>query len=219
MAMMRWSVKQYVAFGMLSGLALVAGWTVAPHPATQANEPPEAAKATSSKAESGKEGAATSPERQALVEAARARAELLHKVYASTLDVMHHRYFRHDRATVPARAMEDVFAEMARQVGVEAKWLVVNAKEMSIDHKAKTEFDRRAVRAIASGEGAYEEVEKDWYRRAGAISLMNKGCLGCHLQFGSSAKKERFAALVIAVPLKESSRSDPAASSKDQAAR
>ncbi len=215
---MRWSVKQYVAFGLLSGLVLVAGWAVTPGSATRANEPPKAAKAASSAAESGK-GVAASPERKAAVEAARARAELLHKVYASTLDVMHHRYFRHDRATVPARALEDVFADMARQTGVEAKWLVVNAKEMSINHKAKTEFDRRAVRAIASGEGSYEEVGKDRYRRAGAISLMNKGCLGCHLQFGSSAKKDRFAALVIAIPLKDASRSDSAQSPKDQAAR
>ena len=215
---MRWSVKQYVAFGILSGLALLAGWVLLPGLVTLADEPPEAPKAASSAAESGKE-AATSPERKAVVEAARARAQLLHQVYASTLDVMHHRYFRHDRATVPARAMEDVFADMARQVGVEARWLVVNAKEMSINHKAKTEFDRRAVRAIASGEGAYEEVEKDWYRRAGAISLMNKGCLGCHLQFGSSAKKDRFAALVIAIPLKDASRSDSARSPKEQAAR
>ncbi len=137
------------------------------------------------------------------VDAARERARLLHRVYASTLDVIHHRYFRHDRATVPARALEDVFAEMARQDGIRAKWIVVNAKEMSIDHKPKTDFDHQAVKAIAAGKGEYEQVSNGWYRRAGAISLMNKGCLGCHLQFGSSAKKERFAGLVIEIPVRD----------------
>ncbi|MCA9015085.1 MAG: hypothetical protein KDA77_07105, partial [Planctomycetaceae bacterium] len=41
------------------------------------------------------------------VEEARQRAKLTHNIYATTLDAMHHHYFFHDRANVPARVMED----------------------------------------------------------------------------------------------------------------
>src|SRR5437870_2085923 len=49
------------------------------------------------------------------VTAARDRAQVLHGVYVATLEVMHERYFHDEKAIVPARALEDVFAEMARQ--------------------------------------------------------------------------------------------------------
>ncbi len=173
---------------LLAGSATMVGLADPP----QANDAPAAADDSAAKAEQPKMS----------VTQARARAKLLHRVYSSTLDVIHHRYFRDDRATVPARALEEVFEQLAKEERIEAKWIVVNAKEMSIDHKPKTEFDRKAVKAISSGEETYEEVKEGWYRRAGAISLMNRGCLGCHLQFGSSAKKERFAGLVIEIPVK-----------------
>src|SRR4051812_13927584 len=41
---------------------------------------------------------------------ARARAKLMHDIYAATLDVMHHHFFRRERSVLPARALEDVFA-------------------------------------------------------------------------------------------------------------
>ena len=135
------------------------------------------------------------------VEAARERAILAHNIYSATLDVMHHRYFRNDRSTVPARALEDVFSEIARQENIEANWIAVNAKAMSIDHRPKDGFEKQAAKAIASGQPEYERVEKGIYRRAERISLMNRGCLGCHLGFGASGKKERFAGLVITIPL------------------
>ena len=46
---------------------------------------------------------------------AKDRAQVMHDIYVATLDVMHHRFFRHDSAVVPARAMEDVFSEIQRQ--------------------------------------------------------------------------------------------------------
>lgn len=67
------------------------------------------------------------------IEAARERAKLAHNIYSATLDVMHHRYFRNDRSSVPARALEDVFSEIARLENIEANWIAVNAKPMSID--------------------------------------------------------------------------------------
>lgn len=65
------------------------------------------------------------------VAVARERAELMHRIYAATLEVLHHRYFHDSRAMVHARAMEDIFDEIARQSQVEAKWMVVNMRAMS----------------------------------------------------------------------------------------
>src|SRR5690606_3937881 len=62
---------------------------------------------------------------------ARDRADLLQRVYAATLDVMHERYFHGERAIVPARALEDVFDEIARESKINARWIAVNTKAMS----------------------------------------------------------------------------------------
>ena len=137
------------------------------------------------------------------VKVARERAKLLHNIYSATLDVIHHRYFRNDRSTIPARAMEDVFSEIARREDIKANWISVNARAMSIDHRPKGDFEKRAAKAIAAGKRDYERVENGVYRRAEGISLMNRGCLGCHLRFGASGKTKRFAGLVIAIPVKK----------------
>ena len=135
-------------------------------------------------------------------EVARQRAKLTHNIYSATLDAIHHRYFRDDRSTVPARAMEDVFSDIARKENIEARWIAVNAKAMSIDHRPKDEFEKRAAKEIAAGKPDYELVEKGVYRRAQGISLMNRGCLGCHLGFAKPGKTKRFAGLVISIPVK-----------------
>jgi hypothetical protein len=43
------------------------------------------------------------------------QAKLLQEVFATTLDVIHERYFHGDHAAVPARAMEDVFHQLQRR--------------------------------------------------------------------------------------------------------
>src|SRR6185503_16718795 len=53
------------------------------------------------------------------VATARDRAALIHKLYAATLDSMHEHYFHANRSVLPARALEDVFAEMAEQENIE----------------------------------------------------------------------------------------------------
>lgn len=132
---------------------------------------------------------------------ARDRAKLMHNVYAATLDAMHHHYFRRDRSTLPARAMEDVFADVADQTRIEARWIAVNTRAMSLDHEPKSAFDKKAAEEIAAGKGSYELVEKGYYHRAGAIPL-SSGCVGCHAGFGAPPSKiPRFAGLVITVPL------------------
>jgi hypothetical protein len=162
-------------------------------------EPPRDAKndvTTSAQAES-----TDKPEnaKRVSVEVARRRAKLTHSICSAMLDVIHHQYFRHERSTVPAVAMEDAFLRIADQENVSARWITVNAKVMNIDHEPQDEFEQQAAKAIAAGKTEYESVEKGIYRRAQGISLMNKGCLQCHLGFGSSGRIDRFAGLVIAI--------------------
>jgi len=135
------------------------------------------------------------------VEAARERAKLMHKIYAATLDTMHHHYFRRDRSVLPARAMEDVFAKVAEESKIRARWIAVNTKAMSLDHEPKSPFDKQAVDMLASGKGEFELVEGSSYQRAGAIPL-GAGCIGCHAGLGERpTESPRFAGLVISIPL------------------
>lgn len=135
------------------------------------------------------------------VGAARDRAKLMHDIYAATLEVLHHRYFHGDRATVPARAMQDIFREIERQSKTEARWIAASMKPMSIDHEPRSAFEKRAATKIAAGTEEVEEVGDGFYRRAGAIPLRD-GCIGCHAGlFKTAGKKPQFAGLVISVPL------------------
>lgn len=135
--------------------------------------------------------------------AARDKAELTHELYAETLEVIHHRYFRRDGAVLPARALEDVFARMDQRTGVKASWIAVNTPAMSVNHEPKTDFEKKAAEAIAGGKSEYTRVEGGYYLRAGAIPL-GAGCVGCHLGLsGAGNKTPRFAGLVVAVPVKD----------------
>lgn len=165
-------------------VSLVAAWVVSSDGST--TEPAKADSASKS-AETG---------------AARDSAKLLHKVYASTLEVMHERYFNHDKAPVPARALEDVFRDVARGSKIEARWIGVNAKVMGINHEPNDDFEKQAAAAIAAGKGFYEALEDGKFRRAEAIEL-HAGCLTCHGSFGIEPKTPRYAGLVIGVPLKK----------------
>lgn len=132
---------------------------------------------------------------------ARDRAKLLHGVYSATLDSIHHHYFRRERAVLPARAMEDVFAEVDRQSNVKSRWIAVNTPAMSINHEPETDFEKKAAAELGDGKAAYERVEKGWYHRAGAIPL-GAGCVGCHTKFGATNDKTpRFSGLVISIPV------------------
>lgn len=136
------------------------------------------------------------------IEQARDRAKLLHKAYAASMEVMHDRYFRNDRDTIPARAMEDVFTEMKRQMKIQSRWIGVNAKTMSINHEPKDDFEKLAAKELGRGEDSVERIEGKMYRRAEAIEL-SSGCLTCHGTFGVEPKTPRVAGLVIGIPLKE----------------
>lgn len=133
---------------------------------------------------------------------ARAQAELLHKTFAATLDVMHDRYFRNDRDTIPARAMEDIFQDLKREEGIEARWIGVNAKTMGINHEPRDDFEKLAAQTLRKKQDTMEQIEGKLYRRAAAIPL-SSGCLTCHGSFGMEPKTPRVAGLVIGIPLQE----------------
>lgn len=135
------------------------------------------------------------------VAVARDRAKLMHNVYATTLEVMHDRYFHDDRAIVPARALEDVFAEIDRQSKIKARWISVNTKPMSVHHEPKSDFEKKAATELAAGKSDFEQIEKGVYQRAAAIPLSG-GCVSCHTGFfASPPKSPRFAGLVISIPV------------------
>tara|TARA_R110002072_G_scaffold302615_3_gene486910 strand:- start:14379 stop:14969 length:591 start_codon:yes stop_codon:yes gene_type:complete len=144
------------------------------------------------------------------LDVARDRAKVMHDVYEVTLEVMHHRYFHGNRATVPARAMQDIFSAIERQSKVKARWISVNMKPMSIDHEPETEFEKSAAKAIAKGKSHVDIVENGFYRRAGAIPL-SAGCVGCHGGLSSNpSTTPKFAALVISVPIRQDTPKAPA---------
>lgn len=136
---------------------------------------------------------------------ARDRAKIMHDIYIATLHMMHDRYFHGDRALVPARAMQDVFAEIKQQSHTDARWISVNLKPMSIDHEPKSDFEIRAAKELASGKAELEAVEDGYYRRAGAIPLSG-GCISCHAGlFTDTSTSAKFAGLVISVPVNSNS--------------
>lgn len=151
------------------------------------------------------EASSLTQENRVAVDVARDRAKMMHIIYAATLDVMHDRYFHGDRAIVPARAMEDVFSEIQRQSGTQARWIAVSLEPMSVDHEAESDFEKRASKEIAAGKTEVEVVEGGYYRRAGAIPLTSN-CVSCHAGFfRKPSTKPKFAGLVISVPIHSNS--------------
>lgn len=135
------------------------------------------------------------------VEVARDRAKMMHEIYATTLDVIHDRYFHDDKSAIPARAMEDVFREMQGRMKSEAKWIAVNLRPMSIDHEPETAFEKEAAKELSSGKPDYEKIEDGYLRRATPIPLTG-GCISCHEGgFKPPSKIARFAGLVISIPV------------------
>ena len=95
---------------------------------------------------------------------------------------------------------------MESQAKVKARWIAVNAKAMSVDHKPASAFEKDAARAIAAGKSEYEQVADGYYHRVGAIPL-GAGCVNCHTGFfAKDQKSPRFAGLVISVPLAKDQR-------------
>jgi len=134
---------------------------------------------------------------------ARQRAELMHHIYVATLDAMHHHYFHANKSVLPARAMEDVFADVARATNLKARWIAVNTQAMSVEHEPATEFEKKAAAELAKGNPEHAIVEGGYYRRAGSV-LLSGGCIGCHTgNSATAAAVPRYAGLVISILVRE----------------
>ena len=135
------------------------------------------------------------------LEKAREQAALMHELYEATLETVHQRYFHGDRATVPARAMQDIFETMNRRHGYEGKWISVSFPPMSIDHEPETSFEKEAALRILKDEPFHETVEDGFYRRAGSISL-NGGCVTCHQgSLKPPGPGNKYAGLILSIPV------------------
>lgn len=185
----------------LAGFSLAGGFFGAICVGLAASAEPEGAKPAESQGQPPAASKATEQAKPLTLEAARERAKLMQEIYAATLHVMHDHYFHDSRAVVPARAMEDVFEELAFTSKVEAKWISVNTRAMSLRHEPESEFEKAAAQEISGGKDAYEQVENGYYQRAAAIPLAS-GCVNCHVGFFKTPPKSpRFAELVIRMPV------------------
>ena len=140
------------------------------------------------------------------VSEARIRARILHETIRGTLQIMHRDFFDEDDAhAIPSASLEDVFSELSRSYDVDVKWLVVNTDVVNVDHKPEDEFERNAVKALASGKTNFEStvpsktLGQSRYRYAGPIRLRSQ-CLKCHVKRRTS-NEERVAGLVISMPI------------------
>ena len=96
--------------------------------------------------------------------------------------------------------MEDVFSEMSRKTGAEAKWISATLEAMSINHEPESDFEKHAARQLKSGKTEVEAVESGFYRRAVAIPLSG-GCIHCHAGLVSRPPSKPVAGLVISIPI------------------
>ncbi|MEE3371908.1 MAG: DUF3365 domain-containing protein [Planctomycetota bacterium] len=143
------------------------------------------------------------PQQKFAVAVAQTQAELLHQTLTATLSVIHRSYFKGgETLPVPSRALEGVFYRLKRNAQIEARWMAVNTPAMSLEHKPRNAFEKRAATALARGQRTFVQVDQRYLRRAGAITLFSS-CLKCHSPAAPGKKRNPVAALVISVPLSE----------------
>ncbi len=133
---------------------------------------------------------------------ARGRAKLLHATIHGALQVVHRDFFREgEKQPIPSQSLEVVFKELARTENVQVGWLAINTEAMNVDHKAKSDFEKQAVKVLRSGKTYFESITTDSYQYVGAIRLSAQ-CVKCHVPSRSS-NKDRTAGLKITMPLKQ----------------
>lgn len=101
---------------------------------------------------------------------------------------------------IPAATLKDVFRELAKRRDVEICSLVVDAKALNVEHPARDEFEKVAVRAITLSAEDFESAEVDVDRRIGVIAVTSV-CLKCHI-LSRTSTQARTAGLIISMPLK-----------------
>ena len=143
-------------------------------------------------------------------EEARSRAKLLHEMVRGSLQIMHRDFFDQENAhAIPSASLEDVFHELGKSSYVQMKWLTVNTDLVNVDHQAKSDFEKAAVKELAAGKQMAEMVEELSYQYAGAIRLGSQ-CLKCHVQRRTS-NEDRTAGVVITMPIHAAPKYSPSA--------
>ena len=131
---------------------------------------------------------------------AKRQAEILHEAIHSTLQNVHHQYYREDEGLpLPAATLTDVFEDLESEQKIKLRWLAVEGLAMNADHKPQNDFEHEAVKVLKSGKREHELVAGGVYRRVGAITLSNH-CLKCHVPDRKSLEN-RTAGLIIAIPV------------------
>lgn len=179
------------AWAMICVVTGVAGVLIA---ATgQSEEPPKDSKSTEARSEN---------KEPITVAEARGQARLLHDTYEATLHTMHRQYFEEDTNTpIPSVVLEDVFRLVDESTKGKTHWISVNTEPMNLDHRPRSEFEKKAAKVLASGKREFELVENGTYYRVGAVTLF-AACRRCHLSGISNGKgRKRVAGLVISLPV------------------
>ncbi|MEQ1905676.1 MAG: DUF3365 domain-containing protein [Pirellulaceae bacterium] len=136
-------------------------------------------------------------------EDALARAKLLHETIKGALLVVHRDFFDDENPHVlPSQSLEDVFEELTRCQGVQVHWLTVDADEMNIHHRPKTDFEKQAIEKIRNGAEQHSGLVDEQFQFVGRIPLANQ-CLKCHVKQRLNLN-ERSAGLSITIPVKRS---------------
>ncbi len=168
---------------------LLTAWAVAPGILAWGAEPPGVVptKAASAIARP------TQPE-------ARRQAEILHDAMHATLQIVHHRFYREDEGLpLPAATLTEIFDEIKKEQHISLRWLAVEGVAMNPAHKPQDSFENEAVKALKSGQRAYEQIDPGLYRRASSITLTNH-CLKCHVPDRKSTNN-RIAGLIVTIPI------------------
>jgi len=133
---------------------------------------------------------------------ARERSEILHELIHQMLPAVHENYYREDEGLLlPATTFGRVFEKFAERRNINIRWLAVDAEPMNVDHRPQNDFEHAAVKALKSGESAWEETSGGQYLYAGAIRLTSQ-CLKCHVPNRTSTR-DRIAGIVISMPVAE----------------
>lgn len=134
-------------------------------------------------------------------EDALARAKLLHETIKGALLVVHRDFFDDENPHVlPSQSLEDVFEELTRSQGVQVRWLTVDADEMNVHHRPKTDFEKQAIEKIRNGAEQHSGFFEEQFQFVGRIPLANQ-CLKCHVKQRLNLN-ERSAGLSITIPVK-----------------
>jgi hypothetical protein len=123
--------------------------------------------------------ATATPTRTYTPEEARRAVALLDDAYNVILHEVHDTYPTKPGRPVAASLVKDLQKSMTASGWPGSHFLAVNAVIMNPDHRARDEWERKAVSDIKSGKLSLEEETPGEYRAATMVSLRG-GCTSCH---------------------------------------